>query len=125
MKIKVIYKQEGYEREITDKSREASRQNGKLGGRPPNTTLSEEQKAKMREAQQARREREKQARIEAEEIAPEASAEKRPVGRPRKQAAPEPDAPKRGRGRPKKTVQNPSDGAEASQTVTERQEQAE
>lgn len=61
--------------------------------------LSEEHKARLKEAQRLRREREAQATGRAVQ-----TADKKPVGRPRKaQPAPVADAAqKRGRGRPKK-----------------------
>ncbi len=63
--------------------------------------LSEEHKSRLREAQQARRERELAERVASGIV--ETTGEKKPVGRPRKQADPQGEAtPKRGRGRPKK-----------------------
>lgn len=59
---------------------------------------TEEQKANLREAQRLRRERERQER-EGSELAT-ATAEKRPVGRPRTKSAEATE--KRPRGRPKK-----------------------
>lgn len=60
----------------------------------------EDVRAKLREAQKARRERELAERVASGIVE---TTEKKPVGRPRKQADPQAEAtPKRGRGRPKK-----------------------
>ena len=98
-----------YTRRVTEAAQEASRSNGKKGGRPAGTALSDEQKAKLKEAQRLRREREKAERVASGEAVE--TAEKKPVGRPRKSVIEaETNAPKRGRGRPKKseTSTNPS-----------------
>ena len=71
---------------------------------------TEEQKAKLREAQKERRERERLARLTAGEVEPDTAAEKRPVGRPRKQTTEEGTAPKRPVGRPKKVQAESNEG---------------
>ena len=64
------------------------------------TGHTEETKTRLREAQQARRERELAERVASGTME---TTDKKPVGRPRKQADPQAGTtPKRGRGRPKK-----------------------
>lgn len=87
----------------TERKTNASRANAaKAAESRIGKTFTAEQRAKLREAQRLRREREAQATGRVVQ-----TAEKKPVGRPRKvqSEATANDAPKRGRGRPRKGEQ--------------------
>lgn len=84
----------------TDHKRQTSRENGKKGGKPKGSAVSEETKAKISEGRRSAWKRQ-QDQVSATSEASETAQEKRPRGRPRTRPVAD-DSVKRPRGRPKK-----------------------